>query len=47
MITFKFTLNIEYEVEAENEEEAVYEVVEIIRKDWIYYADEGDFVETS
>ena len=44
-MAYKFKLALEYELHVENEEDAIYELVELIRRDWIYYADEGDLTE--
>jgi len=42
MPKYKFKLVIDYKVEAEDEEEALYQLAELIRRDWPYYLDEGD-----
>jgi len=42
MPKYKFKLVIDYEVEAEDEEEALYQLADLIRRDWHYYLDEGD-----
>jgi len=42
MAKYKFKLVIDYEVEAEDEEEALYQLADLIRRDWPYYLDEGD-----
>lgn len=44
-MAYKFKHQIEYELESDNQEDAIYELVELIRNDWIYYADEGDLEE--
>lgn len=42
MKQYKFTLDLDYEMEAENEEDFIHQVVETIKSDWIYYTDEGN-----
>ena len=42
---YKFKLNLTYNLESDNEQDAIYELVDLIRRYWEYYADEGDLVE--
>jgi len=42
MPKYKFKLAVDYEVEAEDEEEALYQLADLIRRDWPYYLDEGE-----
>jgi len=42
MPKYKFKLVIDYEVEAEDEEEALYQLADLIRRDCPYYLDEGE-----
>lgn len=41
MKTYNFTLELDYEFEAEDEAEAIGILVDMIKRDWQYYADEG------
>uniref|UniRef100_A0A6M3KLK6 Uncharacterized protein n=1 Tax=viral metagenome TaxID=1070528 RepID=A0A6M3KLK6_9ZZZZ len=45
MKKWKFTYEIEYEVDAETEIDAVNEVVYLISRDWIEYTDAGELKE--
>jgi len=42
MPKYKFKLVVDYEVEAEDEEEALYQLADLIRRDCPYYLDEGE-----
>ena len=42
---YKFTLKLSYNLESDNEQDAIYELVDLIKRDWQYYADEGNLVE--
>ena len=42
---YKFKLNLTYNLESDNEDDAITEVVDLIKRDWPYYVDEGDLVE--
>lgn len=39
---YKFKLKLEYELKANDEEGAIEELVNLIKRDWPYYADEGE-----
>ena len=41
MEVYKFTLTLCYDIEAEDDEDAVYQLVDLVRDDWINYADQG------
>lgn len=41
-MAYKFKLALEYDLEADNEGDAIYELVELLRREWINYADEGE-----
>ena len=43
-MAYRFTLQLEYNLEADNEQEAISELVELLKRDWTYYADEGELV---
>ena len=45
MKKYKYTYLLDYEVEAETEQDAVYEVVDLIRCDWPEYLDNGELTE--
>lgn len=40
-MAYKFKYTIEYDLEADNEQDAIYELIDLIRRDWPYYTDEG------
>jgi hypothetical protein len=42
MKSFHFSHTIEYEVEAEDEEDAIYQITDLIRRDWPEYIDNGN-----
>jgi len=44
-MAYKFSLTLEYDLEADNEEDAIAELVYAIGHDWIEYADNGELVE--
>lgn len=44
-MSYKFKLNLTYDLESDNEDDAITEVVDLIKRDWPYYADEGDLVQ--
>ena len=43
-MSYKFTLKLSYNLKSDNEDDAVSELVDLIKRDWPYYADEGDLV---
>lgn len=45
MPKYKFSYTIEYEVEAESEQDAIYEVADLMKRDWPEYLNEGEFKE--
>jgi len=45
MKTYRCKLEIEYEFEAESEEDAIYALADLIRHDWSYYIDEAEIEE--
>jgi len=42
---YHFTHTLDYTIEAESEDDAIYELVDLIRRDWEDYADAGDLKE--
>jgi hypothetical protein len=41
---YRFTHLIEYTVDAEDEDDAVTQIADLIRRDWIDYLDSGELV---
>jgi len=44
-MAYKFTLNLEYDLDADNVEDAINELIYAIGKDWIEYAGNGELTE--
>jgi len=42
MPKYKFKLVIDYEVAAEDEEDALYQLADLMRREWPYYIEEGE-----
>ena len=42
MPKYKFTCELEYDFEADDEADAIYVLADIIRRDWMGYIDEGE-----
>ena len=46
-MAYKFTHTIEYDLDFDTEEEALDELANSLRRDWIYFSDEGELVKTA
>jgi len=44
---YKWELTIGYELEAESEEDAIAVVIDLIKQDWIDFADDGELTTSS
>jgi len=42
---YKFTYTLEYEVEAEDEQDAIYALADLVKRDWPEYLNEGELTE--
>ena len=40
-MAFVFKHKLEYHLDTDDREQAIYDLVDLIRRDWPYYADEG------
>jgi len=45
MKKYKFEATIGYELEAENEDDVIYQIADLLKNDWKYLIDEGEITE--